>query len=1052
MNNFKIIDYTPHYAKEIAKMWIMSTEGWNGSHANVTEENILESHKSNINVNTFLAVKDEEVLGYCALIDQKEALRIKLLNTRYDYHCNGIGKEIIKAVTNRALELDYSMIDLHTWSSNKKSIPFYKRCGFFLENNQSSHCISFIPYVLKTEALKGYFENEDWYSGLKQNMDMEPSEIEENGFEFYEYNWERNNIKLRLQFERRGRGLRLIETDDYLVSVIINDETLMFGKKYKVFYEITNKTGEVLKIKIKGENNKNIKFQLNKEVNVYEKEIIQGEFYIEPSNEEINNEKIHPSVVSQIYINDTTALFRFGILPRLPAEINILSESIEKFPGQSSKFYMNIKNNLCEEATFEFKLNRNDNIEFKNRDFRVKLNDNEKVSIEVPYSLKKPTVYSESINVTATLKSGEKIEFKANVIEFFKGRGGKFGGETNNSYIIVNGAYSVILDKDENDIQFRKFKNQFREMVLFTPQIEMLNNNELVSKKIENVCWYEENEYMILKGDYSFYNYSEIKITLVIRLHISGIAQSYFEVYNLSDIKTDEEILIKQQIYHDELSRGVIPYNNKFIKSADMALEDTTPFKSELLSENWIFSGDDNNTRSLWWDKGKLFYFGEWPFMYLEEHIGIVNGKSKKTTKSVYVALTTFETWQDLRSFTLKTFQKRLISSAEGDNLIDKETLNLCTTNDCEIIINKGNPFIKDGTTIEIRKYNEIPIKGKIKVDSKKGSVCSIEKSFENMTLAMEVSTSMTDEYNYDIISVKTDLGLLIFEKNAALFKIKDVDFKTQIKKYKGFNIYSINNGVMTIKSSPDFTSGIYSLTHKDEEYLHSDFTNSEMRTWYNPWFGGMQTVPRNWYVESTSLLNEKVITNFVKMTDVCGNQWQGIKTSLNITEDEQYKGLKINEYYLMLPGVPVLCHTSEIINNTGEFMKDMLLAHRNFFNIGNEMMKNFITFKDSNNEIKTYRVGVEFCDIFPSSSLIYGNYDLENKIQIYGKHENSMARATISVDDNVYLLTRSFDIVSDEKIFTNPMFYILTDKLIDEMMLDGFKNISFEGENIINY
>lgn len=1052
MNNIKIIDYTPHYAKEIARMWTMSTEGWNGSYANITEESILESHKFNTNLNTFLAVNDEEVLGYCALLDEKEALKINLLNTRYDCHGNGVGKEIIKAVINRALELDYSMIDLHTWSSNKKSIPFYKRCGFFLENGQCSHCISFIPYVLKTEALKGYFENQNWYSGLKQNMDMDPSEIEENGFDFYEYNWERNNKKLRLQFERRGRGLRLIETDDYLVSVIINDETLMFGKKYKVFYEISNKTGKALKIKIKGEDNKNIKFQLNKEVNVYEREIVEGEFYINHSNEEINNEKVHPSIVSQVSINNTMALFRFGILPRLPAEINILSESIERFSGQSSKFYINIKNNLREEATFEFKLNKNDNIEFKNRDFKVKINDNEKTSIEVPYTLKKPIVYSESINVTATLKSGEKIKFKANVIEFFKGREGKFGGETNNSYVIVNGAYSVILNKDDNCIQFRKFKNQFREMVLFAPKIEMLNRNEFVSKKIENVCWYEEDEHMILKGDYFFNNYSEMKLTLIVKLHINGIAQSYFEVYNFSDIKTEEEISIKQQIYHDELSRGVIPYNNKFIKLSDMSLESTIPFRSELLSENWIFSGDEDNTRSLWWDKGKLFYFGEWPYMYIEESIGIVNGKSKKTTKSIFVALTTFETWQDLRSFTMKTFQKGLIYTTKGEDLKDKEPINLWTTNDCEVLINKGNPFIKDEASIELRKYNEIPVKGKIKVDSKKGSVCSIEKSFKNITLVMEVFTSMTGEYDYDIISVKTDLGLLLFEKNAALFRIKDIDFKTQIKKYKGFNIYSISNGVITIKSSPEFTSGIYSLTHRDEEYLHSEFTKSEMRTWYNPWFGGMQTVPRNWYVESTSLLNEKVITNFVKITDTCGNQWQGIKTSLNITENEQYKGLKINEYYLMLPGVPVLCHTAEIINNTGEFMKDMLLGHRNFFNIGNDMMKNFITFKDSSNEIKTYRVGVEFCDIFPSSSLTYGNYDVENKIQIYGKKENSMARATISVDDNVYLLTRSLDIVSDQNIFTNPMFYILTDNLIDEMMLDSFKNIRFKGENIINY
>lgn len=73
MDGLKIVEYTPTYAKAIAKMWTMSTEGWNGSYANVTEESILESHKSNSNLNTFLAVNNEEVLGYCALLSQKRS-------------------------------------------------------------------------------------------------------------------------------------------------------------------------------------------------------------------------------------------------------------------------------------------------------------------------------------------------------------------------------------------------------------------------------------------------------------------------------------------------------------------------------------------------------------------------------------------------------------------------------------------------------------------------------------------------------------------------------------------------------------------------------------------------------------------------------------------------------------------------------------------------------------------------------------------------------------------------------------------------------------------
>lgn len=150
MENLKIIEYDPSYAGEVARMWRLSSEGWNGGYSNKTEGLVLLEQSGKVNSDTFVAVKNNEVLGYCNLKEYAEdegALEIKLLNARFDCHGMGIGKALVKKAIARTIEANVPRLELYTWSSNTKSIPLYKRCGFFLENDGGSHLMNFIPYV-----------------------------------------------------------------------------------------------------------------------------------------------------------------------------------------------------------------------------------------------------------------------------------------------------------------------------------------------------------------------------------------------------------------------------------------------------------------------------------------------------------------------------------------------------------------------------------------------------------------------------------------------------------------------------------------------------------------------------------------------------------------------------------------------------------------------------------------------------------------------------------------------------------------------------------------
>ncbi len=1035
MENLKIVEYNPSYAGEVARMWRLSAEGWNGEYANKTEEEVLKQHEGCTNINTYLAVNNNEVLGYCSIRPypfDENTLQLRILNARFDCHGKGIGKTLVKKVIERAIELGYPRVDVFTWASNKRSIPLYKKCGFLLENGEEqTHLMNFVPQVMNTEALKDYFRELDWYEDFKRQIDMEPDGRKENGFNFFEYCWEKNGTKLRVEFEQRGRGIRLIETDDYIISVIAENQNLVVGKSYRADYEIVNKSGKPLNVIIKGQDNKNIKYNFNKEINVYSKEIISGEFYVDFIDEEFDDSNTHPVVSSEILINGKKALFNLGIAPKLPARISLNIEQTEKCGNKDYTMYIDIENCLNEKASFEFALPENDDIKLKKRNLKADLSPQGKTSIAVPVKLIKPTIFNELLDIKVIPDKKESFIFKKNISELFIGRTAAFGGITENGYAIVNGEYSLILCKKGFDkncmyvIKSGKIQNMFNETYFECPKFGLPYTEELSAKLPQDVRVYKEDEYMVLEADYFLDGFKDIKVTMFVKLLNNGIIENYFEVTNLSKNQTKRELWIKQDAVHD-LSKGVIPYDNKFIKISDGVYEDMLPFEGDRLSENWMFAAGGLSTRSLWWDKDLKACFSYFP-VYFEHNLGIIEGKGKRVTKPVYIAISTFKNWEELRNYALK----------------ENKQLGLPAVSNFEININNGNPFVKENFLVKIEEHKSRPFKGEITVATQSNPAHITKKDIEETTAFEGIEVSLEDSIDKDVILVKADLESKFFERKALVFKMKNADFNAQIIK-EGKNIYSMDNGIIEIKACPDFSSGLYSLKYKNHEWLNSPFPNIEDSSDYTPWFGGIQTLPEEWTNNSKPVLKERVKTEFVKIMDSCGNEWQGIRSNLLIKNHNDLEGIEINEYFLMLPMVSVLCHTIEIAHNMNSFMKDKMFVTKNFFNLDNDLTKSYLVIEDEEHDFTRYKGGAEEL-VFFNSSVLFGGETLEDKLQFYSNLDEYDSKYCCTSDENIeFKYKHRVSLGNGEKTFLRPRFYIMTKEHISDKLLRCLNNIMF--------
>ncbi|WP_027634479.1 GNAT family N-acetyltransferase [Clostridium hydrogeniformans] len=1026
MKGLEIIEYDKIYAKEIARMWRLSSKGWNGEWGDTTEEEILRANENTANINTYLAKEGEEILGYCSFkkyIYDENTLYVELLNVRFDKHGQGIGKALVKKTVERTMELEWPRLDLFTWPGNTKSIPLYKRCGFFLEDkNGQGHLMNFIPYAVNTEAVKEYFKTLDWYYDLKREINLEPEGRKDRNFEFYEYRWNNDDLELRMEFERRSRGLSLIETKDYLISLRAENQKLVFGETHKAVFQVVNKRGKDLSIEIQGINHKNIDFNMEHKTKVKEKEIIKGEFFINPLDFKTDDLKTHPSVKARVLINGKEAEFAIGIIPEPPVEIKFNRNNELVYCDQEDILNVDIENKFNEEVSLNFIIPKSEDVDIDRREFNLTLDKKERKTIKLPFILRKATFFNPDVASNIRVRDGREINFISKVALPIQSFSGGFGGEMEDRYRIANGKYSVDFYKGENSVFLRGEKNiTLMTSAIFCPEIGMPYSEELTNATPLEVKSYEENNAMTLRCVYGLERFKDTYIHMIFSLKSNGIMESYFEVVNKGEDKTNE-VFIKQPVIY-RVNDGILPYDNGILKIRDIGTSFIEDFKEEKITENWIFGSTKDETRGLHWQKGLVPRIQDY-LIYFQHEIGVINKGEIKRSKSIFMSLGTFRTFQELRNY------------AMGKVLRDYVEIK----NDYDVKLNKGNPFIYDKLNLKISEYKNSSLEGKIRISSKNSIVDQCEVDLEGDS--KEVYLDISGDINKDIVTIEREGRAFLIEDNKLMFRVFKGDVKREIYQGTGDTIYSLDNGIIKIKACKDFGPGIYSMNYKNVEFLETAFPTHSIKSWYNPWFGGIQSFVglRN---GCRYFLNEKIKMYFEDLVDNKGNKWSDLKISLNIKNFEELEGLTVNEHYLMLKGVPVLCSFMEIIGDNNKYISKVTNTTM-FFNTHGDIKKCYAQVINSQGQKVKYKAGVEGINIVNKNTILFGHEDINEKLQVYGDFNNRRLMSDLNLEAMDMNYADFIGIAKGERIVSNPIFFIGTEEYIGEYLLKDFKNIRF--------
>ena len=1033
-SGIKIVEYEPSLAATLADMWNQSSEDWGGSSTLQTAGEIISRHEAESHLNVYVALDGDTAVGYCSFgryFGDANTLYIALLGVRPDYKNKKIGKALVLRCVNRTIELGYPRLDLFTWSGNTDAVPLYKKCGFMWEDRPDSvHLANFIPTVLTTPLFAGFFAKADWYADSTRALDIEPDGIEVNKFELFEYTWEKDGDTLAVGFERTGRHMRMIETADYKIALMAQDHELAFGMDYGCEFFMENKTGKPLRVKITGRQDGNIAFDCHREMDVAGAETLKATFRVGATEEKQDPWKVHPCLLADVEINGQTVTFGLGIETKFPLEIGLKQETVVNQVGMTARAYVDVHGALPLDTAITVHMPESRLLAFDKPTLTFHLPAKGKASIPVEVTTLAIGYEELNLDCIVRLENGETSHVTVPLYIFTRDMAYAFSGEDLYDYRMFNGVWELSLSKeDENVASVSHLTNGKRFFGTFDPPKLGKPYDDEFNLLKPNVTMYREDTAMVMEAAYNSGKFPGMAVTQVYRLYATGLVTRVHKVENRGD--TARHVMLQDICYLELGDSTVFSYRGHVTQNFDApqtdgSLQGITGIDPEGFDENWVFEASPDYPRGYCWAPEYKPAIKWGSYVFLEVDPGELAPGQSFATRPVVFALGLFGSANDFRNYARQVYNTRPA----------------VPTHPVDVALNSYNPFIAGShLTLDVVNNREQLFAGTVSVSSDGAFAAAAQTNpAETRTPGNTFKLALQPAGGVGLATVH--LAMPGYER-----AFQRVMFFPQgeVTMAQEGTAYSVSNSAITFKADTKYGHVCYSLVDaKGQEWLLSMYPNHGPCAWWNPFLGGIGAKPPG--MNDITILKENITAEFTEMRDNFGNRWQGLCTAITINEHDKFKGAVFKNYYLTLPGLPVLCSFFQLENGTGEYKRDRANIY-GYFNPDQDPKDVVVDFVDKNARKHRLRMGSE-----DSHNIFYENVASMKGTRtagLYAFHGNKYGKQRNAVwgcnKVPVEIISSMEAAVAAGEIFTSsPSFFIVTDKDLPAGALDDLERVWF--------
>ena len=898
MNSRRIVEYSPAFAAAVAEMWNASSDGWNGRIFNSNEAKVLQDEARTSYRNLFLSVHSGKVLGYAKLTDYAEepgVAYIELLNVLPTLHGQGIGRDLVKCCVLRAAELGYQRIDLFTWPGNTKAVPLYKKCGFFWEKmeNQSTHLMNFIPGLLNLELLKPLWKEFDWYEDSQRELKIEPDGRNENGFDIYDYVWEKDGKRLEVSFERFGRGMVALKTPRFSVKVSALCPKPVFGTPAPISYYLERLDGDPLQVSIEGISDGIISHEFKQEHLLETKLELQSHCFPNPLQKKLNEWETSPRVSSLLKLDGMSVPLAIGLKVQYPLTAELQLEDSLFLPNREYRMFLNLQSHYSQGCLFKIVIPDDKHILLKEQSFSFRLEGQQRKFIELRFTAVQACVYNPHLKVTAEPDACPSLDFELDCFCIIPMTCGRHGVDNSEFLMMVNAFKSLEIMKvgDKNTAWISsKFISGIR---LLCPQAGKPYSEELESMLPYETLFHEGPCYIETETRFRSRDIPGLSFAWIYRLWDSGLVEVFPRV--ISQPPNRQDLWLKLPFSLNDV-RFSFFYEGKIVETdAELLDFGMCDLPRKCPQENWLFARCNDSTISLIWQKDTHLAPEEYCLAW-EVSLDELNKKGLKSPQPLQIHLDVFKNAWQLRNV------------AQGNRKISLIHPGI------ELQVNCGNPVLKLPCRAEVVQVLDMDLKASYNLNSSclknpETLFNPIEKD-DQRVIGWELSSPPTGSLEL----IQTDITLPytdLLRGQLTLYPQGNFTYREENE------IIYCDNGSISFGAARDGRlPGLISLKYNGSEILDNNYPDYGPKSFFNPYLGGMSIIFN--FISIRALMKESHRVEQTNLTDQFGNNWRGLAICTKIEHYEPYRGIEFRQLYLTLPGVPVIMVLGEISNSEG--------------------------------------------------------------------------------------------------------------------------------------
>lgn len=743
-----------------------------------------------------------------------------------------------------------------------------------------------------------------------------------------------------------------------------------------------------------------------------EKDFTLSETFTIRKGEEPSVWRTHPSIQITVEINGSPCEMSLGIFPMQPAKLEAFNEGNFAFLDTKTEFHLELKNNLSNTTEFVLTIPENDLVNLEQKTYEVTVPATGKMTIPIPVTVRKHGFYDPSIHVS-TKSTDHVLTFEQQISIAFKGEGKKFGGESTLFWHIYNGHSQLNIRKLDLNVQLKKNARSKKPLFSFlAPKLGKPYTNEFNKKKPTSVSWDIDDSSVLIKFVLQSGEFPGIYLTECLQLFGDGIVHQWVEIENVHPT-TYQNIAISQPVYQ-ELGNTYFPLDQRvvyFSKDRPLEFGDLNP---AMITGHWYFSKTEGKTVGVTWPQNSHAAPEGWQFV-IEQKIGEMKPGAKSTTEKIIVALDSFQEASQFQAY------------AEKRHLLEPYEI----TNELQLEVHKMIVPSSSPTSFTLKTYRNSFLDGTLEVvcDQTPVSNWRIQAKEEKNSITFEQQLSLNNPVSHLTAQFQQE-GIRTNFENLLLSTQGDISSFTESD-----GSIVVENGCLSIKANADFYPGLYSLKVNGLEWLDTQYPERTAKSWWSPWAGGMKWSPEG--ITTFSLLKEKTTISLTTISDRNGNTWRGMAIQTTFEEHSQWKNVEYIQYYVMLPGVPVLATFLRVMHDGGKWLDGEKWLTDLF--LGGEVLPN-LTIKSGRSE---YRAGKQELPMYlPEDSYI----------ESATKKEKLYVIPSLNMEETeAYMNKEAFQFVAAQPGFANkeekataPLFFLFDERKLSTEAVQKLRNIQF--------